>query len=102
MPRLKDDGSDGVGLRPRAGRRVGGAEPAPGAGATWSRGRSAPPSVTLELARHLGARRLTSTRRPSTSGSPPRPDVKYQIEVSTDGGKTWRPVVKDWTVRGGR
>jgi hypothetical protein len=32
------------------------------------------------------------------SGSPPSPDVKYQIEASTDGGKTWLPVARDWTV----
>jgi hypothetical protein len=32
------------------------------------------------------------------SGNPPRPDVKYQIEASTDGGATWKPVVKDWTI----
>jgi hypothetical protein len=32
------------------------------------------------------------------SGSPPRPQVHYQIEYSTDGGKTWQPVVKDWTI----
>jgi hypothetical protein len=24
--------------------------------------------------------------------------VKYQIEASTDGGNTWQPVVKDWTI----
>ena len=24
--------------------------------------------------------------------------MKYQIEYSTDGGKAWRPVVKDWQV----
>ncbi len=32
------------------------------------------------------------------SSNPPRPEIKYQIEASTDGGKTWRPVVKDWTI----
>jgi hypothetical protein len=24
--------------------------------------------------------------------------VKYQIEGSTDGGKTWSPIVKDWQI----
>jgi hypothetical protein len=24
--------------------------------------------------------------------------VKYQIEASTDGGKTWKPIVKDWSI----
>jgi hypothetical protein len=32
------------------------------------------------------------------SSNPPRADVKYQIDVSTDGGKTWQPLVKDWTI----
>ena len=32
------------------------------------------------------------------SSSPPNPEVKYQIEASTDGGKTWQAVVRDWTV----
>src|SRR5262249_18852070 len=25
-------------------------------------------------------------------------DVKYQIELSTDAGKTWRPVVENWMI----
>ncbi|HTL53294.1 MAG TPA: hypothetical protein VL860_12015 [Planctomycetota bacterium] len=33
-----------------------------------------------------------------SSGCPPKPDVKYQIEYSADDGKTWAPVVKDFTV----
>lgn len=32
------------------------------------------------------------------SGNPPAPDVKYQIEYSTDSGATWKPVVRDWQV----
>ena len=32
------------------------------------------------------------------SGNPPDPGVRYQIESSTDGGATWTPVVKDWTI----
>ncbi|MFL5244803.1 MAG: hypothetical protein ACJ8FY_22105, partial [Gemmataceae bacterium] len=32
------------------------------------------------------------------SGSPPQPDVNYQIDFSTDEGKTWQPVVKDWSI----
>jgi hypothetical protein len=32
------------------------------------------------------------------SGSPPRPEVCYSIYFSTDGGKTWAPVVKDWNI----
>src|SRR5262249_54269466 len=32
------------------------------------------------------------------SANPPRPDVQYSIDYSADGGKTWKPVVKDWTI----
>jgi hypothetical protein len=56
-------------------------------------------SVTLELktprgekAAHLYAASWQA------SGNPPDPKVAYQIDYSTDGGKTWRPVVKDWRI----
>jgi hypothetical protein len=32
------------------------------------------------------------------SGNPPRPEIKYRIEYSTDAGKTWRPIVADWSI----
>ncbi len=32
------------------------------------------------------------------SSCPPDPAVKYQIEYSSDGGKSWKSLVKDWTV----
>jgi hypothetical protein len=57
------------------------------------------PDVTLELA--------TPRREPAVavyavaqmaSGNPPRADVRYQIDYSTDGGKTWQPLVKDWVI----
>lgn len=32
------------------------------------------------------------------SSCPPSPDIRYQIEVSSDGGKSWKPIVKDWNV----
>jgi hypothetical protein len=57
------------------------------------------PEVTLELA---------TPRRESVvavyaaahmaSSNPPSADVKYHIDFSTDGGKTWKPLVKDWTI----
>jgi hypothetical protein len=34
----------------------------------------------------------------AASSCPPDPAIKYQIEYSTDGGKGWKPLVKDWTV----
>jgi hypothetical protein len=44
------------------------------------------PVLTVDAAAHV------------LSGSPPKSDVKYQIEVSTDAGRTWQPLVKDWTI----
>lgn len=32
------------------------------------------------------------------SGAPPSPDVAYSIDYSTDRGKSWQPVVKDWRI----
>ena len=32
------------------------------------------------------------------SGNPPRPEVRYHIDYSTDRGKTWEPLVKDWAI----
>lgn len=56
-------------------------------------------SVTLELAapRKEKAVRLYAASWQG-SGSPPAP-VKYQIDYSVDGGKTWAPVVKDWQIQ---
>jgi hypothetical protein len=55
-------------------------------------------SVTVELAapREARAVHLYAGSRQS-SGSPPR-DCLYNIDCSTDGGKTWRPVLKGWKV----
>jgi len=32
------------------------------------------------------------------SWNPPRPGVHHTIESSTDGGKSWMPIVKDWMI----
>jgi hypothetical protein len=57
------------------------------------------PQITLELA--------TPRREPAVaihaaahvaSSNPPHPDVRYDLEYSTDRGRTWQPVVKDWTI----
>jgi hypothetical protein len=34
----------------------------------------------------------------TASGSPPNPDVRYSIEYSLDAGKSWKPIVNDWSV----
>jgi hypothetical protein len=98
MPRLKDGGSR-VSFN-ASGRAVVSAGPnLPQAEAHVVEGKMGSPNVTLELS--------TPRREPVlavyaaahvNSGSPPNADVKYQIEYSTDGGKTWKPVVKDWTI----
>jgi hypothetical protein len=32
------------------------------------------------------------------SSNPPDPNVKYQIEYSTDSGRTWETIVRDWSI----
>lgn len=62
-------------------------------------GQMGTPRVTLELRTPRGepARAIYAAAHVQ-SGSPPSSDVKYQIEYSSDAGKTWKPVVKDWTI----
>jgi hypothetical protein len=98
LPRLKDEGSR---VRFEAsGKAVVSAGPTVEQAKTHVvAGGLQTPEVTLELA---------TPRRESVvavhaaaqvaSGNPPRPDIAYHIDYSTDKGKTWRPLVKDWTV----
>ncbi|MCW8128775.1 MAG: hypothetical protein KIS92_00185 [Planctomycetota bacterium] len=62
-------------------------------------GKFGTPTVTLELAtpRKEKAVRIYAMAHVA-SGSPPSDKVLYQIEYSTDGGKEWKPVVKDWKI----
>jgi hypothetical protein len=54
--------------------------------------------VTLELAPPRGEKAVRVYAASwQSSGAPPAP-VKYQIEYSTDGGKRWASVVKDWQI----
>jgi hypothetical protein len=57
------------------------------------------PEVTLELAtpRRESVAAVHATAL-MASGNPPRPDIQYCIDFSTDGGQTWKPLVKDWTI----
>jgi hypothetical protein len=32
------------------------------------------------------------------SSNPPDPAIQYQVEYSVDGGTTWKPLVKDWSI----
>jgi hypothetical protein len=98
MPRLKDNGTR-VSFRASNQAVVSAGPNLPQAAAHVIEGKLGSPRVTLELA--------TPRREPVLevhaaahvhSSSPPQADVKYQIELSTDGGKTWQPLVKDWTI----
>jgi hypothetical protein len=62
-------------------------------------GRLDSPNVTVELAT---PRKEKSVRlyvgAQVASGNPPDPSIKFQVDCSTDAGKSWLPVVKDWHV----
>ena len=98
MPRLKDGGTT-VSFA-ASGRALASAGP----NLTQARGHVVAgkfdsPAVTLELRTPRGesASEIFAAAHVRSS-SPPDPKVKYQIEYSTDGGTTWQPMVKDWTV----
>jgi hypothetical protein len=50
----------------------------------------AAPQGTTPVTVHAAAHMLSFTQ--------PNPRVKYQIEGSSDGGKSWFPIVKDWQI----
>ena len=97
LPRLKDGGSRVSFLA--SGRALVSAGPeAAQAEAHVVDGRIGSDKVMLELAPPRGERAVAVYGAAwQTSGNPPRP-AKYQIEFSTDGGRTWSPVVKDWEI----
>ncbi|MEW6302495.1 MAG: hypothetical protein AB1705_03435 [Verrucomicrobiota bacterium] len=57
------------------------------------------PRVTLELASPRGES-ITGIHAAAhvASGNPPDVKIRYHIDYSTDGGRTWQGLVKDWTV----
>jgi hypothetical protein len=102
LPRLKDGGST---VRFEASGRT-----VVSAGPTLAQARThvvaggfSTPTVTMELATAKGEPAVeVHAAAQVASGNPPQADVRYHIDYSTDGGKTWRPMVKDWSVpRGG-
>jgi hypothetical protein len=98
MPRLKDGGSEIRFLA--SGRAVVSAGPKfDSAQAHIVAGKFGSPNVTLEIKTPRGEPVLELFAAAHVqSGSPPRQDVKYQIEATLDSGKSWKPVVKDWKV----
>lgn len=62
-------------------------------------GQFSTPRVTLELATPNRERAVAVYAAGHVASSnPPRSDIKYQIEHSSDGGKNYVPVVRDWTI----
>jgi hypothetical protein len=57
------------------------------------------PRLTLALA-PPGDRRATAIHAAAhmRSSSPPDPEIAYHIEYSTDGGRQWEPIVRDWKI----
>jgi hypothetical protein len=98
MPRLKDGGSK-VQFEASGRALVSAGPTVPQARAHIVEGRFDSPKVTLELAAPRGEPVLAVHAAAHVrSGSPPNPRVKYAIDVSLDGGKSWRPMVRDWSV----
>jgi hypothetical protein len=98
LPRLKDNGSAVQFMA--SGRGVVSAGPSlDQAQAHVIEGKFDSPRVTLEIAPPRKETALAVYAAAHVrSGSPPRADIKYQIEVSTDGGRTWQPLVKDRSI----
>ena len=98
VPRLKDNGSE---VRfAKSDRSVVSAGPnLEQAQAHVVEGKFDSPKVTLALTSPRGERAVAIYAAAHVrSSSPPRPDVKYQIEISLDDGRTWKPMVKDWMI----
>lgn len=57
------------------------------------------PRVTLELEPpRSGATARIHAAGHVASSNPPDPEIRYQIEYSTDGGRRWDPIVRDWKI----
>jgi hypothetical protein len=98
MPRLKDGGSK-VQFE-ASGRSIVSAGPTlPHARAHVIEGRFGSPKVTLALAPPRGEDVLAVHAAAHVqSGNPPDPRIRYAIDVSLDGGKTWQAMVRDWSI----
>ncbi|HXX92336.1 MAG TPA: hypothetical protein VEN81_01800 [Planctomycetota bacterium] len=98
LPRLKDGGTE-VSFE-SSGRGVISAGPTlPQAQAHVVEGGFGTRAVTLELStpRKEPIASIVAVAQVASS-CPPSPDIKYQIDLSLDGGRSWKPFVKDWTI----
>jgi hypothetical protein len=98
MPHLKDGGTRITFAA--SGKALASAGPTlPQAAAHVVAGKFDSPAVTMEVRTPRGEPIAEVFAAGHVrSSSPPDPKVKYQVELSSDGGKTWRPVAKDWTI----
>ncbi|CAN5913632.1 hypothetical protein BH23PLA1_BH23PLA1_37880 [soil metagenome] len=57
------------------------------------------PRVALEVATPRGEP-IVSVHASAhvRSSNPPDPEIKYHIDLSSDGGTTWKPLVSDWQI----
>jgi len=98
LPRLKDNGSK-IEFRASGTAVVSAGPNLPQALAHLVDGKFGTPQVTLEVATPRGEPVVAIHAAAHVqSGNPPRPDIKYQIEYSSDEGRTWKALVKDWTI----
>jgi len=98
LPHLTDDGSE---VRCVASNRavVSAGPNLPQAQAHVASGKFDSPTVTLELATPRGEQAVeVHAAAHIKSSNPPSPEVKYFIDLSTDGGSTWQPLVQDWSI----
>ncbi len=57
------------------------------------------PRVALKLAAPRGERLIeVYAAAHVASSNPPSPDIAYQIDYSTNGGTSWQPIVRDWSI----
>ncbi len=98
IPRLKDGGTR-VSFE-SSGRAVVSAGPTQEQAKTHLvEGAFGTPLAVLELAVPQGGTPVAiHASAHMMSFTEPNPRVKYQIDASPDGGKTWSPIVKDWQI----
>lgn len=98
MPRLKDSGTT-VTFAATGRATVSAGPTLPQAQAHLVAGAFNSPTVTLRLGSPKGEpiKRIYAAAH-LASGNPPDPRVRYQLDLSTDGGQSWHPALLDWTI----